>query len=129
MRIKEYYFKYATLHPACMHSLEEDEKRLQDVFSDPHLKLRYNNREKFVQVWDESPQGLRCLFNIDGHYDLCRAIWELKRRQKTKKQLLEMYSLIQETRKKENDQKIDELARETAGLVQMRSVGKVTVSG
>lgn len=129
MRIKEYFAKYTTLHPSCMHGLEPDQKRLQDTFSDTQLKIRYNRLKKCVQVWYDAPSGLHCLLNMEGSYNLGWAIRELRERQRTKKQLAEMYTAQLEARDKSTKDKIDALARETAEVVGKHVAGKVTVSG
>jgi hypothetical protein len=126
---REHFHKHTTLAPSCMHNLEADQERLRDIFSDKRLQLRYNYPKKLVQVWYDALSGLYCLYNIEGNYNLCRAIWELKRRQRTKKQLAEMYLAQLEGREKQTEDKIAELAQETADLARMRAVGKVTVSG
>jgi len=112
-----------------MHDLEADQKRLQETFFDTHLKLRYNHLKKYVQVWYDAPSGLHCLLNIEGSYSIAWAIRKLRERQRTKKQLAEMYLAQLEAREKKTEDKINELAQETAEVVRKHAVGKVTVSG
>jgi len=114
-----------------MHSLKDDQECLQEALGDKRLLLRYNFHpdKKCCQAWYDAPSGLYLVFDIKDHYDLAWAVWELKRRQKNRRELLAMYATHLENANKPFNEKNEALARETAQLYSDYKVGKVVTSG
>ncbi len=127
--LRDYFHRYTTLNPVQMHDLTEDEKRLQSEIKNRDIKLRFNRREGFCQVWHDSPdRGLYVVFNIKDKYGLCWAIRELKDRQRNWRQLRDMCLSIIEKDEQDFDYKNKQLSRETAELIRDHAVGKVVTS-
>ena len=112
-----------------MHNLADDQERLQETLDDKRLLLRYSNHLKCCQLWYDAPSGLYIVFNIKDHYDLNWVIWELRRRQRNRRELMAMYAAHAEESNKAFDEKNEALARETAQLYSDYKVGKVVTSG
>lgn len=112
-----------------MHNLGDDQERLQEALDDKRLLLRYSNHLKCCQLWYDAPSGLYIVFNIKDHYNVGWVIWELKRRQRTRRELLAMYATHLEGTEKAFNEKNEALARETAQLYSDYKVGKVVTSG
>ena len=112
-----------------MHNLEKDQKRLQEALNDKRLLLRYNKILKFCQVWYDAPDsGLYVVLNIPDKYNLEWAIWELKQRQKSRRELQDACLKISEQPEKDFARHNEELSRETAELYSDYKVGKVVTS-
>jgi len=115
-----------------MHNLADDQERLRDAFGDRRLLLRYNLHpdKRCCQVWYNAPiSGLYIVFDIKDHYSLGWAIWELKRRQRTRREMLEMYARHLEHQDDSFNEKNEALSRETAELYSDYKIGKVVTSG
>jgi hypothetical protein len=126
--LRKYFHQYTRLSPV-WRDLTEDEKRLQDEIGCKDLKLRYNCKLGFCQVWHDSPDvGLYIIFNIKDKYNLCWAIWEMKRRQKSQRELRDLLLKTTEENEEEFRYNNEQLSRETAELLYDHRVGKVTTS-
>jgi len=114
--IRKYFSRWTTINPAIMHDLTEDQERLQEAFSDKRLLLRYNRLLKCAQAWYDSQSGLYVVLNIKDHYSLAWVIWELRRRQKTKRELKSWYLKFDEEQENQFNKANEELAREATDL-------------
>lgn len=129
--MKQHLHQWTTLNPVIMHNLEDDQKRLQETFGDDKLFLRYNYHPslKCCQIWYNAPSCPYIVLNMKGHYSFGWAIWELRRRQRNRRELLAMYNAQFEKNEAAFDEKNEALARETAQLYSDYKVGKVVTSG
>lgn len=123
----EVFRKYCHLrHTSC--DLTDDNKRLKDYFHDDRIELRFNVLYGFAQVWYMAPSGPYVVFNIPDSYSYLKARRELYGRQKTRKQLAEMYESEQKAKKEITDRKIDDAAGTLADGLHSHVTGKVTTS-
>lgn len=126
-KIRGYFNKYCRLD-SVFGDFTKDEKRLQDEFDDERLKFRYNLKLGFCQVWYDADR-LTVLMNLEHSPNVCKAIWELKRRQKSRRELLEWYEEHQRNVDQVSQDKINDTVGTVADAARSWSVGKVTTSG
>lgn len=118
-----------TLNPVQMRSLEKEQKKLQNALNDRNLRLRYNRLLNFCQVWYFPRHSTPYIaLNIEDNYNLCWAIHILKARQRKRRELQELIEKQLALNEKKSEDKIHEIARETAELLDDRRKGKIVTS-
>jgi len=111
-------------------NLPKHQKRLQQTLNDKNLLLRYNHKHGFCQVWYQAPNsGLYVIMNVEGHFDISQIIHALKERQRTRRQLQEMYATQVEKADKGFEEKNRELAKEAGRLAANARFGRLITSG
>jgi len=66
--------------------------------------------------------------NIEGHYNISQVIHELKRRQRTKRQVRDMYNKMESDKASEFENQNRDLAEETAKVAASHKFGRVVTS-
>ena len=84
---------------------------------------------KCCQVWYDAPTGLYCVMNIDAPYDVAKVESILRTRQRSARQLKEMYEDKMAEWDAESEKKMDDAVGPTADAFGMHAVGKVATSG
>jgi hypothetical protein len=95
----------------------------------PGLKLRWNHKHRFVQVWHFQPNRLPyVVMNAEGHYSLSQIIYELKRRQRRARELKADYEKMLEGRERDYERNMTDLSKEAAEAAADERFEKVTSS-
>lgn len=127
--MQKMFRQQTTLNPVQMRSLEKEQKKLQEALNDRNLKLRYNRRHNFCQVWyfprNSAPY---IVLNIKDNYNLCWAIHTLKARQRKGRELAEMAIRHFEAHEKKFEEDNYGLSREMGELLDDRRKGKIVTS-
>jgi hypothetical protein len=105
----------------------DDEKRLQREFHDKNIKLRWNNRVNKYEIWYKSIRQLYLVYSIEWPYNICRAIKDMKHRERSMNDVFHDYLAGEEKYKKDKRDHIHSMAVEVAKGVENYHKQKISV--
>jgi hypothetical protein len=126
-KLRAYYQRYTL--SAKEKNRRAEERRVQEVFGNDTIQIRFDNLIKEWQVWCDTPNtGLYCICNLGPTLEAAEAIYILRGRQMGKRETLAMLEQHQIENEHRMNTKIEEIAREMAEGVYSQAKGKVTLS-
>lgn len=126
-KIRIYYARYT--QSAEDRGKKDEQKRLREALDSRLIHLRFDHLINRWQVWYDAPNsGLYCIMNLDWPLEIAQAIYLLKGRQKTPRELMRICDAQTEYNEKRMQSKIDDLADQMADGLYSHAVGKVTAS-
>ena len=106
----------------------DDEKRMQERFSDRSLHLCWNIKNRQCEIWYlEEHQMPYCILTMKDRYNFPKAMHERKQRERSNKDILDSYTAQQEQADKDQARQIKEYTRPYAQQLWNEKVGKVSI--